>query len=580
MTTRAHASSGTLSASRRSWEGISFRVGAAVITLLLIFTVQNLIEMGQESSTYDEVAHLPAGYTYLVKRDFRLNPEHPPLLKVLSALPLLVLHPQVDFNDPSWNLPSKEYAFGAHFLYSNPPRQADRLLFWGRLPVLAIAVLLGLFIFRWSQQMYGNLAGLFAVSLFTFSPNLIAHSHLVTTDIGVTAFLTITFYFLWRYSSSREKSGLYWAALAMGAALASKYSAVVLLPVAVGLLWVTQSSRAVESSSAKATPPGTKPKKIPQAKPGGALKERGREHSSQGKSTTSSSRVNESKAVAIILFVVIASIVTQLSYVGSLDPSLYFKGLEQVNKNHRPDFLYYLHGTLKAGGWWYYFLIAFLVKASAPFILLVIARIVFFFKNWRNEWKMASFLILPTVIFFGATSALADPLGVRYLLPLFPFLMIFSSGLIRFVSGKKVIVWMLWILLGWHVVSSLASFPNHLSYFNEFVGGSSHGTEWLDDSNVDWGQGLKALKKTLDQRGIQTVTLLSFSAYDNPEYYGIHCIRPPQDEWMAILSNPQPGMYAISAHWLARAKGLGYDWKKKFPISADIGNSIYLFKVS
>jgi hypothetical protein len=220
---------------------ISPTIWIGVMALLSAFAVQNILEMRRESCTSDEVAHLPAGYSYLLKHDFRMNPEHPPLLKVLSALPLLALHPSMNFNDPGWNDPQKQYAFGYRFLYAN---DADRLLFWGRMPIVLIAILLGFYVFRWAEQLYGAISGLFALALYAFSPNIIAHAHLVTTDLGVGAFLFIAFYYLWRHLAKREKWSLYWSALAMGAALVSKFSAVLLFPLPILLLWTLGGSSA------------------------------------------------------------------------------------------------------------------------------------------------------------------------------------------------------------------------------------------------------------------------------------------------------------------------------------------------
>ena len=81
---------------------VSVKIWTVVTLLLMAFFLQNVLEMRQQSATMDEVAHLPAGYSYVVTRDFRMNPEHPPLVKVLAALPLLALHPKTMFADASW----------------------------------------------------------------------------------------------------------------------------------------------------------------------------------------------------------------------------------------------------------------------------------------------------------------------------------------------------------------------------------------------------------------------------------------------------------------------------------------------
>jgi 4-amino-4-deoxy-L-arabinose transferase-like glycosyltransferase len=550
-------------------------IWGAVAGLLIIFAAQNIVEMRQESATADEAVHLSAGFTYLLKRDFRLNPEHPPLLKLLCAAPLLALHPRVNFDDPAWTSPRKEYAFGSRFLYVN---DADRLLFWGRIPIVLLGLLLGAVVFRWSQQLYGNIPGFFALGFYVFCPNIIAHSHLITSDLGVSAFLTLSLYFLWRYSERGKNLSLVWGSLAMGAALASKFSALIFFPLAVALAWCFYRPGVASSSTDGSQRAGAEGKK-PDTLSGRNSKRKPTGFSASGNFWKALLQADRGKVVAVVAFVVLAWVVVDLSYLGSFSPKLYLRGVSLVNENHLPDFPFYLHGELKAGGWWYYFIVTFLVKTTVPLLLVILAGLAHFLKNFQKEWKRAAFLLLPGFACFAAVSALADPLGVRYLLPIFPLFIIFSSRLVKYFSDYRAVSWALVALLAWHITTSLAAFPNSLSYFNEFVGGPSHGTQWLDDSNVDWGQGMKRLKKTLDEHSIDSVILLPFSLYSNPNYYGIRCTRPPRQEWEEIFSHPQPGIYAVSANWVARAKGLGYDWKKQYPILAHVGYSMFIFEV-
>jgi hypothetical protein len=351
-------------------------VWGMVVLLLALFASQNLFEMLRESCTMDEVVHLPAGYTYLLKRDFRLNPEHPPLLKILCALPLLVLRPAVDFNDIHWTSASSSadhYQFGSKFLFSN---DADRLLFWGRLPILLLAILLELFVFLWAQRLYGNTAGLFALGLFAFSPNIIAHSHLVTSDVGVSAFLTICFYFLWRYRRTQKQLHLCWSSLAMGAALASKFSAIVLFPVALFVLWVIQKTDSPIESQAS-TPRSWQKKK----KPYGYSAREDDSLYQKGDFWRSLVRVDKQKVLETVVFAGIAFAAVQLSYIGSLDLTVFFKGMAQVNQNHDPSFPYYFNGNMQPGGSWYYIPASFLLKATTAFIVLLFARIVVFLER-------------------------------------------------------------------------------------------------------------------------------------------------------------------------------------------------------
>lgn len=541
----------------------------AASLLLLLFLVQNIAEMRRESCTNDEVAHLPAGLSYLLKRDFRMNPEHPPLIKVLAALPVLALHPKTVFDNASWSDPKNQYGFGYEFLYAN---DADRLLFWGRMPIVLLSVLLGFYVFLWAAQLYGPPAGLFALGLFAFCPNIIAHAHLVTMDLGLSAFLFISFYHLWRHLEKKEKRSLYWSALAMGAALASKFSAIVLFPIAILLLWIMARDKAAGTYENLNISTGSKESLTKDHR-----KSRNKIRSQPSGFTSilwSHLRFNGAPWTSILVYAGLATLVVQLSYVGrSYDLTIFFKGLAQVNKNHNPNFPYYLFGSMKVGGWWYYFLAAFLVKATVPFVILVFSSITALLLNLRHYAKKAAYLVLPAALFFGATSLLADPLGIRYVLPAFPFLMVFSSGLIREWSQRKLAVWGMWALLGWHIISSGAAFPNHIPYFNELVGGPAHGTEWLDDSNLDWGQELKTLKKELDTRGIQKVTLFSFSPFDNPGYYGIQCVRPTGRFQI------ETGTYVLSAHVYLRYKMSGLDWKDHARFITDIGHSMFIFQV-
>src|SRR5438874_2268353 len=182
-----------------------------------------LLALPKLSATSDEVAHLPAGYTYWKTHDLRLNPEHPPLAKLLAALPLLALKPKLDTSWPEWAA-AQQYIFGYGFLYTN---DADRLVFWGRLPMTLIATLGALIVFLWARDMFGSASGLFALGLFAFSPNLLAHGMLVTTDVPLAVFMTLALYLFWK---QRQPSVMGSAAigLATGAAMASKFSGAIL----------------------------------------------------------------------------------------------------------------------------------------------------------------------------------------------------------------------------------------------------------------------------------------------------------------------------------------------------------------
>src|SRR3989338_3654153 len=158
-----------------------------VASLLLIMLILSLASMVQKSVTSDEVAHLPAGYSYLKTNDFRMNPEHPPLVKILSGIFLLPLNLVINVENEAWEN-SWQWVFGQDFIYKWNTN-TDQLLFFGRLPIVLLSLLLGYFVYLFAKKLYGVKAGLFALFLYVFSPNILAHSQLVTTDLGGALFL-------------------------------------------------------------------------------------------------------------------------------------------------------------------------------------------------------------------------------------------------------------------------------------------------------------------------------------------------------------------------------------------------------
>src|SRR5215471_1087709 len=163
---------------RPGW--IFFLVGAL---LILAFLIQGVGFLLSNSQTSDEAVHLAAGYSYISRGDFRLNPEHPPFIKEVCALSVL-LSCRLPFEPAErlWSV-AEEWRIGRNFLYgSSAPWQ--KILFAGRLPNLLLgAVLIGI-IGWWARRLWGDAAGLTAMALAAFEPYLIANSCLITTDLG------------------------------------------------------------------------------------------------------------------------------------------------------------------------------------------------------------------------------------------------------------------------------------------------------------------------------------------------------------------------------------------------------------
>src|SRR5262245_6773903 len=195
----------------------------AAACLILAFLLQALFALPRLSATADEALHLASGYSYWQTRDFRMEPETPPTAKLLAALPLLFLHPKLDISGEVWKKgEAAQSLFGFVFLYGN---DADRLLFWARVPMVLLAALGGAVVFLWARDLFGAPAGLFAVGLYSFSPNMLAHGMLVTSDVPVSTFTIMTVYLFWKGGDKASWSWDLMTGLALGAAMTTKFSA-------------------------------------------------------------------------------------------------------------------------------------------------------------------------------------------------------------------------------------------------------------------------------------------------------------------------------------------------------------------
>src|SRR3989344_1446214 len=214
--------------------------GKIAAALLIFMFLAMLGSSWNDSATFDEVAHIGAGYTYLKYRDMRLNPEHPPLLKDLAALPLLFMNLNFDNTLPFWtweNVNDRQWAAGNHLLYeagNNP----DKIMLASRLPTIILAAIFGFMLFGWVSGYYGKKIGLLALFFFATSPTFIAHSRFVTTDLGAAfGFFLGIFYFL-KFLENQDRKSLLKLGVILGIVMLVKFSLVLLLPTYLILAWV------------------------------------------------------------------------------------------------------------------------------------------------------------------------------------------------------------------------------------------------------------------------------------------------------------------------------------------------------
>lgn len=520
-----------------------------VAIALCAFAALGVASIAGKSLTEDEVAHLPAGASYLRTGDFRLNPEHPPLLKMLAAIPVVLAGADVPLDHPSWEQAASsrdaQWVFGRVFFFERNRARLDELLLLGRLPMIALGVLLGWFVYRLARELFGTDVGVAAVALFAFSPTVLAHARLVTTDVGATAFATGSLWLLARFARTGGVPTVLGAGALAGLAIAGKYSSLLLLPTAAVLAGI-----ALFSSRGPWRDRATVVDRLPRAARDAAL------------------------------FVVPALALPILSFGG--DPAALFDGARSVFGNHDPGHRYYLLGHYSLDGFRSYYPVALALKTASPVLLLAAIGA---WLAWRRRAGAphplaVAFVALPPVILLAIAAFNPHNIGVRHAIGVYPALFVLGGvslaaawtrdGAARAAAG---------LLVAWHVGGTAIAFPNYLPFVNESVAlAGRDAADVLDDSNVEWGQDLRALGDFVRDRGIESIAV-TVLAPTPPEIYGIPARRIHPRECFF----PEPGWHAVGAHPLVRDRiypvpGFRFHWHHRIDEVARVGGSIYVFR--
>jgi 4-amino-4-deoxy-L-arabinose transferase-like glycosyltransferase len=460
-----------------------------------------------------------------------MNPEHPPLAKELAALPLLLMDIRTPSPSPAWAL-GQQWEYGHRFLYQW--NDADRVLFWGRLPMVALGCVLGAAVLLWTQRHFGLLAGGVAFFLCLLSPDVLAHGQIVTTDLAVALFVFLSVIAFQAVTHRITAMRVLLAGLATGAAFASKFSALVLVPT----LSVLAVLVALSPEPLTLAPFAAAPRKLRGALPRlaalalallaiGAIAlafvwatyafQPRLANDPEVAATFSWARLDRAGAASGVLRMVRAA---------GLLPDAYVYGLATAIRDAqaRPAFLF---GHVSQGGWWYYFPATFLLKTPLALLALLALPLFRGRKGDERRGSVRAFLWLPVAIYVGVTLTRHLNIGHRHLLPIYPFLFAAAgSAAAAAVKAGHARRWAVLALSAWYAVSVLHVHPHYLGYFNELVGGPSQGWRYLVDSNVDWGQDLKALKRWTDEHGVTQLKLSYFGTAD-PVYYRIPCEMLP-----------------------------------------------------
>ncbi len=504
--------------------GGGLRTAFILAVFAAAFLLLTLSSYMRTSATWDEPLHLSCGYAALRHGDYRFGPGHPPFLRMWAALPLLAT-PGVRMNTTSLNyVLGKPLGIFGEFLYRD--NDGDRLLYRARFMIVLLGILLGMVLFVWASELHGVSTAVVVLALYCLEPNILAHSSLVTTDVGLNLFYFGTAFFLWRLRRALTIPSVLGLCVCFALAQVSKFTGVLLAPVVLALLllralvpepWPVAMGRTRSVGSQRG--------KVLVALSLTALLlavtvttiwgvHRFRFEMNAGAELPN---VFESERNMQLGNPYISRFMMWLEH-RHLLPRAYTGGFRNALGIFQGD--RYLGGVFHKEPVWYFYPAVFLLKTPTSLIILaaagaltVIARI------RRRHWEWL-FLAVPPALYL--TVAVLSPLntGVRHILTLYPFLILMAGYAVRPLLVSRSRMYLLAGLGCMLLAETAVAYPDFLAAFNLPARGLEGRAPWLLDSNLDWGQDLKRLKLWMDARGIREINLSYFGTAD-PNYYGI-----------------------------------------------------------
>jgi 4-amino-4-deoxy-L-arabinose transferase-like glycosyltransferase len=554
-----------------------------VAIVLAIHAALGISAAAHLTATHDEYWHLPVGLLNLKTGRFDYENLNPPLCRIMAAAPLLFTSavPGGPPTDPGTN------GFGDSFIAANGPHY-DTWYLLGRTMVVLISVLGGLVTAVWARELFGDGAGCLAAVFWAFEPNLIAHGSLVTTDMGAAAFFVFALFAVWKFAA---RPNWKWALIfggVLGLAQLAKFTSLLLYPIAI-VEFVLLTFAAKERA-----PSGQKPEE--QTRSVGklcglwilalatSLLVLNAGYLFRG--SFSSLRSYDLQSATL------RGLTQRLAPIGWMPvpfPRDFIEGIDHQRRVMEQQHPVYLDGQWSVDGIPHYYLWGLFYKLPHPLQILVLATLIWLILPGtvprRPLTQIA--ILLPALAMIAMAESSTMQLGIRYVLPAIPFLILFGSQAALWFDLKTFPLRAVTtsILVGWMLLS-VRYHPDQLAYFNEWAGGPLGGREHLLDSNLDWGQDLNGLQAYLREHNSKDIGLAYFGTVP-PAALGISYHIPPS-------RMPQPGQYAISVnfeqgrpHWVRTPKGeirpvdIGeFEYFRFFEPVARIGYSIDVFDLT
>jgi hypothetical protein len=514
-----------------------------------------------DSAIMDELAHIPAGYGYVHNLDYRLNPEHPPLVKALAMLPVLFLNPNFPTNATSaWQapVPDNQWSVGSQFLYGSG-NDATAIIRVARIMPMLLTVLTIILLYLFARRLMGPWWALLPAFLFGLSPTILAHGHYVTTDVGAAFGILLGTYFFVRFVEAPTTKNLWLAGVAFGIAQLTKFSTPLLVPLFVFVLFILWIRDIFARPRREIMAAGWRYLKslfyifligfvcvvypvyflftahYPIAK---QISDTTTILSSFSTGPTPAGHLCHATRCLADLNIWMAGNPVFRPF------AQYMLGILMVLQRADGGNTIYFMGHVVGSGGWIYFPLLYLLKEPLPTLVIVVtALILALWWMWRTaraahwhilhnvfdyvrvnfaEFTMGSFIVL----YWGYSMHSTLNIGIRHIIPTLPFIYILSAGvwkkwIVRLdlpaatsvftfatTMARSIIVVLLKyslliILLVWLSCETLFIAPYFLSYFNEFGGGIANGYHYVTDSNYDWGQDLLRLQAWVNgQNGI------------------------------------------------------------------------------
>ncbi len=514
-----------------------------------------------KSVTHDELWHLPAGLLNLRTGRFGYDTLNPPLTRMWAAVPLWLAGVSAE---PGTSGPD----CGLQFVQRHP-QDFQRWYVWGRVFNLGLSSAAVCLLAWWARRLFGDAAALLATLLYCTCPNIVAHASLVTPDAGLMLGFVATLLAYWRWSESRTWVATATLGVVLGLTQATKFTAVLLYPLVMVLVLVFGVAR--------------------------------KECADRSRSLRSRLNGFVQVVVALLVSLVVLNATyffrgvgaplrsysfqsSELRTLGALLrgvdglpvplPRDYLEGFDAQRAIMASAHPVFLDGRWSVTGFPDYYPRTLLYKLPHPLqALCALAAVLLAFgrlgecnplaprvggmacvgsrptptrgasRLHYGRWRLQLLLWLPVVVLLAVASTTAMQLGIRYVLPVLPLLMLFAAQCGTWLAARsRNVQTALWTLIAVACLASLRHHPHHLPYFSEYAGGPVGGRNHLLDSNLDWGQDLHLVKRFMDEQRLDKIGLAYFGTLP-PEVLGIRYSVPPS--WQ-----PQLGWYAVSVNFV------------------------------